>query len=377
MWGAFAIAAACHTEPAPTGRAPLDGTRNAPSSARLEDPLAVPARPEHTAMAAIASRDAALRLVASSLPVDDDPQSPLPPEADDPMDLHQTTREGLLALFALRPMSNAENQRILPAVFLRASFGPHSPATMNQGNRAIANHQISKKQCLAGLTGITLQTPEQHATCGAENMVPVWLSGQAPWFCIDVFEFPNRPCELPVVWAPPTRAKTVCELQGKRLCSQVEWNLACRGDPAGAHDSHYAYGNRLDLSLCNTHKGHRRACDAHNAMTAWNTCATETEPSGSFPGCRSRFGVFDQHGNVAEVMMRREGDAIVSQLKGSAWFYDELAREPDAPVPSSTPDNAGAYPDHCNFDPRWHVEDIKNAWHVNYHLGFRCCKSIP
>jgi hypothetical protein len=87
--------------------------------------------------------------------------------------------------------------------------------------------------------------------------------------------------------------------------------------------------------------------------------------------------VFDQHGNVAEVMMRREGDKVYTQLKGSAWFYNELAREPGQPVPETTTNKTGAYPDHCNFDPRWHVEPLDTAGHVNYHLGFRCCKSIP
>jgi hypothetical protein len=34
------------------------------------------------------------------------------------------------------------------------------------------------------------------------------------------------------------------------------------------------------------------------------------------------------------------------------------------------------YADHCAHDPRWHVEPMVKAWHVNYHLGFRCCKTI-
>jgi hypothetical protein len=76
-------------------------------------------------------------------------------------------------------------------------------------------------------------------------------------------------------------------------------------------------------------------------------------------------------------MMRREGDKVFTQLKGSAWFYVELAKEPGEPVPESTTNKTGAYPDHCNFDPRWHVEQLDQAMHVNYHLGFRCCKSIP
>ncbi|MCL2777396.1 MAG: SUMF1/EgtB/PvdO family nonheme iron enzyme [Polyangiaceae bacterium] len=295
----------------------------------------------------------------------------------DPMANHRETTSELLSLFEIKPMTDKEKKTILPDLFLRRVFGPGGPSYMNQGNKAIALHTISKEQCLAGLKNVVLQSPEQHATCAAENMVPVWIKGKEPWFCIDIFEFPNQACELPMVWTPPTNAKKVCELQGKRLCSQTEWNIACRGDPDGGSDRRYAYGDRLDLDICNTNRGHHRPCNARDAKTAWDTCATETEPSGSYPQCRSRFGVYDQHGNVAEVMLRREGENVYTQLKGSAWFYNELAREPNEPTPESTPNKAGAYPDHCNFDPRWHVEKIEDARHVNYHLGFRCCKSIP
>jgi hypothetical protein len=294
------------------------------------------------------------------------------------MATHKDTRDDLLGLFQIKPMTEDEKKRILPEPFLRGTINVDGPGHMNQGNKAIASHTIAKEACLKGLEGIVLQTPEQRAKCGAENMVPVWIKGKEAWFCIDIFEFPNKACELPFVWTPPTMAKKVCELQGKRLCADTEWNIACRGDPEGGADQRYAYGSKVDLDVCNTHKGHtKKGCTVQTAQTAWNTCATETEPSGSYPKCRSRFGVFDQHGNVAEVMMRREGDKVVTQLKGSAWFYDELVREPDQPIPATTPNKDGAYPDHCNFDPRWHVEPIEAAWHVNYHLGFRCCKSIP
>ena len=295
----------------------------------------------------------------------------------DPMSLHRDTREGLLSLFSIKEFSEQEKQRIKPDAFLRNMFNPDGPAHANQGNKAIAQHTISREKCLEGLKDVVIQTPEQRAKCGAENMVPVWVKGKEPWFCIDVFEFPNKACELPMVWTQPPLAKKVCELQGKRLCSDIEWNIACRGDPEGGPDQRYAYGDRLDLEICHTNLRHRQPCVVQTAKTTWNTCTTDTEPSGSFPKCRSRFGVFDQHGNVAEVMMRREGDKVLTQLKGSAWFYVELAKEPNEPVPATTTNKTGAYPDHCNFDPRWHVEQLDRAMHVNYHLGFRCCKSIP
>lgn len=295
----------------------------------------------------------------------------------DPTKLHRETREDLISLFSIKDFTEQEKKTIQPDGFLRAMFNPDGPSHANQGNKAIAQHTISKETCLEGLKGVVIQTPEQRTKCGAENMVPIWVKGKEAWFCIDVFEFPNKACELPMVWTQPPLAKKVCELQGKRLCSDIEWNIACRGDPEGGDDWRYAYGSKLDLEICHTNLRHRTACVVQNAGTTWKTCSTDTEPSGAFPKCRSRFGVFDQHGNVAEVMMRREGEKVVTQLKGSAWFYVELAKEPNEPIPATTTNKTGAYPDHCNFDPRWHVEALDAAMHVNYHLGFRCCKSIP
>src|SRR5262249_52725073 len=161
-------------------------------------------------------------------------------------------------------------------------------------------------------------TDEQRTLCGgAENMVPIW-KGSDPSkakACIDIFEFPNRTCELPYVWGSPSAADAICKAQNKRLCSDKEGNLACSGDPNGGPDRTYAYGDNLDLNICNTNKPHggfsdgRGAhCSARTAQAAWDSCSTDTEPVGAFPQCRSRFGVFDQAGNVAEMMTRLDTD---------------------------------------------------------------------
>jgi hypothetical protein len=284
---------------------------------------------------------------------------------DDPMALHHDEPEALRAL-----MGGAGS------VPFAVGGGPFR---IGQGNRAISQHAVGPRACLERLHDVVLQTPEQRARCGEGNMVPIWDRGSsletAP-FCIDVFEFPNRPCELPFVWVSASQAARICEAQGKRLCTQDEWSQSCRGDPAGGPDRLYAYGDELDLGVCNTEKtrvGSSPLCDVSTDERVWNTCGTNTEPSGAFPGCRSRFGVFDQHGNVAEIMTRFEpaDGEVKSQLKGSAFFYVDVAKKPTDPGGYWT-----RYPDHCNFDPRWHVEKLDAAMHANYHLGFRCCKSL-
>jgi hypothetical protein len=283
---------------------------------------------------------------------------------DDALSLHTEDPAALRALMGA-------------AASVRIPIG--GPWQLGQGNRGISHHAIGRRACLEGLRDVVLQTPAQRTRCGVDNMVPVWSKGgsdASAAFCIDVFEFPNRACELPFVFVTPPQALAICRAQGKRLCSQDEWNLACRADPAGAPDRVYAYGDELDLSICNTNKSRsddRPPCDVSTNDRVWRTCGTHTEPSGAFPGCRSRFGVFDQHGNVAEIMTRfdaADGEEK-SQLKGSAFFYVEVAKKPTDPGGYKT-----KYPDHCNFDPRWHVEKLTEAGHSNYHLGFRCCKSV-
>jgi hypothetical protein len=333
-------------------------------------------RPAPSAQASAASAPSGSVVPATSAaPVDAVDAGPdAGPGAGDPMAIHLESKEDLLALFSIkRPPkrdSNADG-------FLQKSFGPSSPALVNQGNKALAKHAISQAACLAGLAGVTLQTDEQKKTCGGfENMVPVWKKGKKPKVCIDVFEFPNKPCELPMVWVAPVQAKVICELQGKRLCSQEEWTLACKGDPDGGKDQKFAYGDEMDLEACNTNKGAATfgpGCVPDSASSAWKTCSSNSEPTGAFPRCRSRFGVFDQHGNVAEIMTRLDPDGhTYSQLKGSAFFYVDVARKPD----ERSPRGRETYPDHCAYDPRWHVELMTEAWHVNYHLGFRCCKTV-
>jgi hypothetical protein len=328
------------------------------------------------------------------LPTEVDAAQALPDAADEPsvsdaldgVALEEDASDALAAFDATLPDDpmalHHEDAASLRALMGKAGALPlpiEGPWRMGQGNRAISRHAIGRNACLESLRHVVVQTPEQLARCGEANMVPVWdrkAGSDRARFCIDVFEFPNRACELPFVFVSPSEAERICEANGKRLCTQDEWSLSCRGDPAGGPDRVYAYGDELDLGICNTQKprlAQNPVCDVATEDKVWSTCGTNTEPSGAFTGCRSRFGVFDLHGNVAEIMTRYEpaDGEVKSQLKGSAFFYVDVAKKPTDPGGYWT-----KYPDDCNFDPRWHVEKLSLAAHVNYHLGFRCCKSV-
>ncbi len=277
-------------------------------------------------------------------------------DAADPPAAAQIDVEALVALVSMKDRDEAS----LSAA--RSMLGP-GKAHGNQGNPEITKHGISRAQCLEGLRGVTLQTDVQREVCGAPNEVPIYANGDIKGanVCIDIFEFPNKEVVLPFVYTYSIIAQRLCALDGKRLCTQEEWEVACEADPMGSAPTKYAYGNELDLAICNTGKPWPPVggpvCEIDRQL--WKTCATNTEPLGSYPRCRSRLGVFDQHGNIAEAMTRMEKGVSYVQLKGSAFFYD-----------------GHIYPDHCRFDPRWHVDPVDQSWHTNYHLGFRCCRDV-
>lgn len=99
-------------------------------------------------------------------------------------------------------------------------------------------------------------------------------------YCIDRFEYPGRGRpKTNVSWY---RAKALCEKKGKRLCSEVEWERACKGH----RNRRYPYSNKFNANACNT-----RSSAGKNRSIA---------SSGRFRRCRSSYGVYDLSGNVAE-----------------------------------------------------------------------------
>ncbi|MFO0724830.1 MAG: protein kinase [Myxococcota bacterium] len=101
-------------------------------------------------------------------------------------------------------------------------------------------------------------------------------------YCIDYYEAPNGRGRLPVTKVTYAAAEKACKEKQKRLCSEEEWEKACKG-PSGLR---YPYGNQWDPSLCATED------DEGNDR--------EIAKSGTFEKCRSGFNVLDMSGNVAE-----------------------------------------------------------------------------
>ncbi|RMF18566.1 MAG: hypothetical protein D6761_02360 [Candidatus Dadabacteria bacterium] len=101
-------------------------------------------------------------------------------------------------------------------------------------------------------------------------------------YCIDRYEYPNRKGARPKTSVSLAQARALCEKAGKRLCTELEWERACKGpknDP-------YPYGKVWDPNVCNT----ETATGEDRALA----------PVGAFEGCASPYGVYDMSGNVLE-----------------------------------------------------------------------------
>ncbi len=95
-------------------------------------------------------------------------------------------------------------------------------------------------------------------------------------FYIDVFPYPNEPGAIPTTNVTQAEAAELCASHEKRLCTELEWERACKG----SQNTAYEYGDTYKPATCAT--GSTRTL----------------VPNGVNAGCKSAFGVHDLHGGI-------------------------------------------------------------------------------
>ena len=128
-------------------------------------------------------------------------------------------------------------------------------------------------------------------------------------FYIDQLPFPNEPGAIPTTNVTREEAEQLCAGKGKRLCTELEWERACKGE-AGTT---YEYGDAYRAPACGTgvtaEEGARR-------------------PSGELAQCKSGFGVADMHGGVWQWTSSKWGrgatDGSLGVLRGGNAVAGEL-----------------------------------------------------
>lgn len=308
--------------------------------------------------------------------------------------LAQQNEQLLQELQRVHQLSN-EQMRQIREIFAHSRV-------IGQGNPAISEHPETPEQCRGKLAlhSIRYENPAFEAICKSKFMAPLYdqtKSGpDGAKACIDQFEFPDIPCEYPVVWVKAREAAQICEAMGKRICDAHEWEGACAGRleapdypfdlakglaPAqaiermrSAHnkareaDKSWSYGPSYRTGICATGSHKTKGCD----RGGWSLCGSNTYPTGDFPDCHSPLGVYDLNGNAAEHMnlplsedqmaSRGSKELGYTEMKGS-WFIFDTYR---------------AHEDWCRWRaPFWHGSRVLDEHsHANYHLGFRCCKTL-
>ena len=124
-----------------------------------------------------------------------------------------------------------------------------------------------------------------------------------PGLCIDRYEHPNGHLREPAAEMSFEEALAGCMARGLRLCTGIEWGLAC----AGRADRRWPYGDVFDPEAC------------HDGATV-RTQGGRVLRSGEKPACVTPEGVADLSGNLWEWTQERGSDGNpVGVLRGGGW----------------------------------------------------------
>ena len=287
--------------------------------------------------------------------------------------------ENMTHVHSLKPEQRAAIERLFA-----------SSSWMGQGNPEVTVHPMSRDECREIREKNSQAIAAGDPRCGSPYMVPLYdpavgESAEQAKVCIDQYEFPDIPCEYPLIYARADEALELCQAMGKRLCDAHEWEGGCAGALKPVDQEYawgerrlmqeylhnkereivWAYGKTKDHSKCATASRKSKGCLA----SGWE-CGSNTYPAGAFLECKSPLGVYDQHGNAAEHMnlpltpeeLGSRGGSGDTEMKGS-WFIFAKGE---------------AHEDDCRWRGlAWHRSKVKDKnSHRNYHLGFRCCRDL-
>ena len=273
---------------------------------------------------------------------------------------------------------------------------------IGQGNPALTKHPVTQAECRAKLKqqNVAYENPRFEKICGGKFLAPLYdPKTQQPEdakVCIDQFEFPDIPCDYPVVWTKAREAAEICWAEGERMPDAHEWEGACEGDlqppdyhfdalkgltpdaaiarmrtthnKADAPTKRWSYGPEYKTGVCATGSVKTAGCNGGS----WTGCGSNTYPAGDFPGCKSPLEVYDENGNAAEHMNLPINESQMSSLGSKTLGYTEMKGS------WFIFDTYRAHEDWCRWRaPFWHDTLVlaQNS-HANYHLGFRCAKTV-
>ncbi len=127
-------------------------------------------------------------------------------------------------------------------------------------------------------------------------------------YYIDLLPYPNEAGAIPTSNVTREDAAHLCEGKGKRLCTEFEWERACKGPD----NATYEYGEVYRSSSCGTGVSIEESA---------------RRPTGERVACKSAFGVKDMHGGIWEWTdspWRRGSKSELGVLRGGNAKAGEL-----------------------------------------------------
>lgn len=167
----------------------------------------------------------------------------------------------------------------------------------------------------------------------ARNRVPRIADEEMPGvdeamtsFYIDALPYPNEPGAIPTSNVSREEAEQMCAAKSKRLCTELEWEHACKG----AANTTYEYGDDYSADKCGTGVSIDEAA---------------RRPTGDRIACKSDFGVREMHGGPWEwtssawgrghkddLGVLRGGNATAGELVGRC--ANAIGRAPSTKAPT-------------------------------------------
>ncbi len=216
----------------------------------------------------------------------------------------------------------------------------------------------SLSRAISGVRGPNPPLVERHVVTArivCWVLVVVWLCAGAALgedaedpeigfagFLVDRYEYPNRVGAYPRVDVTFDEATRLCTERGKRLCTEHEWETACRGP----RNMPFGYGIEFIPGRCNTPQP--------DGEGGWIR-DQGTQPSGTFADCGPDHGAVDMVGNVWEWTQgwydEERGWRVI---RGGSWFNNLNLASAD-----------GRY-----------GRELVAEFHLDL-VGFRCCRDAP
>jgi len=205
----------------------------------------------------------------------------------------------LLALLATPACSRAHDEQAAPSA-------PDAAATRTDAGPPLG----APRPGMAWIPPGTFRagTPPARAPRVAEEELPA-LPIEMRGFYMDLFPYPNEPGAIPTTNVARADAERLCAAANKRLCTELEWERACKGPSSTT----YEYGDDYRSGTCGTGVPVEQSAK---------------EPSGQKVACASAFGPRDMHGGVwewtASAWGRGTTDPELGVLRGGNAVAGEL-----------------------------------------------------